>query len=837
MSSHEKPGLPDGRVAPQTYRSRERDEDRPTRKPLPWWDRVKILLFLAAAWFVLLWAEMAGDPLLTFRDGVALTLRAHWWVLALAAVEALRQLHYLVSERWAGYHRFWTQRVFGGLERRARRMNDWDRFRLARVAKWVFVLVVADLVLAAWLHLPAATALFHVPRLIIEALPFFLLIVFYIILAVSQFIGIFYFLSRGGIEVYMPDDIKTRFTDVWGQDHVLEKVKENIVFLENPESIEEKGGYVPGGILLWGPPGTGKTLMAQAVAGETEKPFVFVEPGAFINTFFGIGLLKMYLLWRRLRKLALRYGGVVAFFDEADSLGNRGALQPTGPWGQRTGAFTGPWAAAPSCNGMSYLSEGTVASLLQSSLAQSVAPEPPRRWRDGIIFGLWGRGDPFALQRLLTEMDGLKKPRGFFNRRIRRLLGMRPKPPPKYRILTIFATNLPQALDEALLRPGRIDRIYKVGYPSKAGRIRTYEGYFAKVKHTLTPEDIDRLATITPYFSGAMIKDLVNEALINAIREGRDVIEWQDVLKAKRLKELGPPEDVEYIERERHAVAVHEACHAVVAYKVRRHLTIDLATIEKGGTFLGMVHSVRPEDIFTQWRSDFEADIMVSLASLAGERMFFEGDSSSGVSNDLESATRIATLMEGYWGMGSTLAVHGVIHEVGIGLGGRQGGDGQGRRGRGDSLFELGLGNRIERKLEELLRRTEELLAENRRAVLSVAHALETHKTISGEDLAAVIEGRPGPVIDGRLYLDDEFYRRLEEYHAEAVRAHKAHSSVGMPLPALVPAVVFPDAVSEDGPAGKEEPTPVGAGAEAEADPPADSPGEPTADPPEGGGA
>jgi len=208
-----------------------------------------------------------------------------------------------------------------------------------------------------------------------------------------------------------------------------------------------------------------------------------------------------------------------------------------------------------------------------------------------------------TLQALLTDMSGLKKRRGFFNRSVRRALGMRPKPPPKYRILHMFATNMPQALDEAMLRPGRIDRIYKVGYPSKAGRVRTYQGYFDKVRHSLTEEDIEKLATITPYATGATIKDLVNEALIEAIRDGRDTISWRDVMKAKQLKDLGPPEDVEYIERERHAVAVHEACHAVTAYRARQHMNIDIATIEKGVTYLGMLASIKPEDQFTHWRA------------------------------------------------------------------------------------------------------------------------------------------------------------------------------------------------------------------------------------------
>src|SRR5258708_24419907 len=144
------------------------------------------------------------------------------------------------------------------------------------------------------------------------------------LLAVGQFAAIFYFLSRGGVDVYSQGAVTSRLGDVWGMKHVLEKAKENILYLEDPESIEEKAGYVPGGILLWGPPGTGKTLMAEAVAGETGRPYVFVDPGAFINMFFGVGVLKVKFLFRKLRKLSVRYGGVIVFFDEADALGSRG---------------------------------------------------------------------------------------------------------------------------------------------------------------------------------------------------------------------------------------------------------------------------------------------------------------------------------------------------------------------------------------------------------------------------------------------------------------------------------------------------------------------------------
>jgi ATP-dependent Zn protease len=711
-------------------------------------------------------------------------LTSLWWIEALAGLEVLRQIHYFISERSPKWHGFFTRYVFGGIYHMTHHFGDWTRYRVGRVVKVVFWIVILAIVLAAFFHTSPVVSLFQVPAAFVTALPLIIQVIFYMFLVVMQFVAIFWFMSRGGVDVYFPGDVKTRFSDVWGQDSVLARVKENIIYLRDPESIEARGGYVPGGILLWGPPGTGKTLIAEAVAGETHNPFVFVDPGAFQAMFMGVGIMKVKALFRKVRKLALRYGGVVVFFDEADSLGNRGALAAGGLFPGRFSEHS-VMRHSSLCNGMSYLSQESASTLFRNALDSHVEEEPRRRISEKMMGGMMGGGGGGmgTLQSLLSEISGLTKPRGFFNRIVRRALGIKPKAPPKYRILIMMATNMPDSLDEALLRPGRIDRIYKVGYPSKAGRMRTYQGYFNKVAHTLTDDDIDRLATITPYATGATIKDLVNESLINAIRDGRELITWSDVVRAKQLKDLGPPEDVEYVERERHAVAVHEACHAVAALRMRKQSVIDIATIEKGGNYLGMVSSVRAEDTFTQWRSDYEADVMVSLASLAGEKIFFEGDNSSGVSGDLNSATVIATYMEGYWGMGQTVASHGIMDAAGIGTGPVR----ERRRDERGMLGGRGLGERIESKLIDLLQRTAKLIEENRFEVLALAHALERYKTITGEDAAAIIEGRKGPLIDGRQYHTPEFLQLAETYHAEVVRAHRLHDDVNIPLPVLPP--------------------------------------------------
>ncbi len=738
--------------------SRPRDTDRKTRVHLSPIDRFKFIIFFGVIFMVLVWADMSNNPILSFSDAFNENLSTRWWLLVLVGIEVIRQMHFLAAEIVAPYHGAWLK-YFSSVDRNLKRLSDWNRFRLSRIIKGaVFVCLIA-IALGAYYKQSPITALFLAPKALWSAMPMLAQLLFAVFFILIQFFAMFWFLSKGGIDTYFPDDIRTRFSDVWGQDHVLNRIRENLLFLESPEEIEKHGGYVPGGILLWGPPGTGKTLMAESMAGETGKPFVFVDPGAFNNMFFGVGVLKVKSLFRKLRKLALRYGGVVVFFDEADSLGNRGIST-------QQGAFTNN---DTSCHGGNYLSEGATSLIVKNKFGSN-------KFVANTAMG--GGGGMGTLQALLTELSGLKKPRGFFNRIVRRTLGLRPKLPPKYRILVVMATNLPEALDEALLRPGRIDRMYRVGYPSKAGRIRTYKGYLDKVSHDLSDEEIDKLATITPYATGATIKDTINEALIMAIRDGRVSITFTDVIKAKQLKELGPAEDVEYIERERHAVAVHEACHGVMAYLMRHHMSIDLATIEKGSDYLGMVASIPPDDQFTRWRTEYEADILVSLASLAGERMFFDGDNSSGVSGDLESATTVASFMEGHWGMGSTISSHASNRRFEVGAPG-------GGKAKDDGARELrrALADRIEDNLSGLLAKAEMVLRDNKGKVLSLAHALEIHKTISGEDVVAVMEGGKGPLVDGAPYQIEANVAAIEKYHDSALLAHKGHEKPDVEIP------------------------------------------------------
>jgi cell division protease FtsH len=756
------------------------EDARTTRRKALFFDRIKVLSILAVVFGLIVAQKHAEVPIMSWGEVFREQARAKRWMFVVAAIELVRQLHYLVCEHWAAYNTFWERHVWGAWERRAGKMNPWLRFRLGRVWRIIWMTAILAFILAALWDLTPVQALVEAPSRIWNVLfstsaqlPFIFNVIFILGIAVMQFVAIFWFMSKGGVDTYMPQEIKRRFSDVWGQDHVVEKVKENIVFLEHPEEIEAKGGHVPGGILLWGPPGTGKTLMAEAVAGETGKPYVFVDPGAFQNMFFGVGILKVKGLYRRLRKLALRYGGVIVFFDEADSLGNRG--------GSTQGGFQ-PGVSMRDlhqCNGLHYVSPNT-AALVHEAMVPPATPAPEPRRRGGIRGvvmnpAMGGGGGMGTLQALLTEMSGLAKPRGFVNRRVRQFLGMQPKQPPKYRILTMMATNMPSALDEALLRPGRLDRIYKVGYPSLEGRVKTYEGYLNRVRHVLTDEQVERLALMSPRSSGAVIKDTVNEALIVAMRNGRDAITWPDIIEARVLKVHGVPDNASYSALERHQVSIHEASHATAMYLLRKREVIDIATIEQRGDVGGFVSPVPIEERKFDWRSEREDDVVTYLVSLAGERLFFDGDNSAGVGGDLGSATAILTSMQGFSGMNGTVTSLGGAQVIG-------------------PEQQNHFAHRVEDRLQLLLERATVLLQDNKWFVMAIAHALEQYRTITGEDVDAIFKGRRGPTLDGAVYHSREFLQFYGAYHDAALEAHRSQTKLEVPLP------VFQVATSVAGP-------------------------------------
>jgi ATP-dependent Zn protease len=666
----------------------------------------------------------------------------------IAMLDVVRQGHYALGETSKAWWKL-TLRAEARIDAVRGSIRPWTRFLIARALKTILV----GTLLCVWLAKTWGVSFLSVPGELptyiwsvlwssSQQLPMIIQILLLLGLAIMQFVAIFWFMSRGGVEELAAGDVKTRFEDVWGQNHVLERVRENIVFLQEPETIENRGGHVPGGILLWGPPGTGKTLMAEAIAGETNRPYVFVDPGAFQAMFFGVGIMKVKRLFKRLRRLALRHGGVVVFFDEADSLGNRTGMR-TSRIGDSGALHHARWMSPASRHAIE--DERDVHDLRRSSR---------------VVMGFGGTGE---LQILLSELSGLTKPRGFWGKTVRNLVGMRPKPAEKYRILSIFATNLPDVLDPALLRPGRIDRQYHVSYPNLEGRIATYRGYFNKTQHNLTEEQLKKLAVSTPYATGASIKDLVNESIVRAVRRNSETVTWDDVQHARHSRELGEADSGEYIQRERYSVALHEACHAVCADEERRHMTVDVATIERRGAVGGLVGSIPPEDRFTHWSSEYQADLVVCLASIAGEELFFS-QHTSGVGGDLQQATKLAELMSGRWGMGTKLRSREKPAEM-----------------NGSVLSEKNAdADEVEALLEKARDRAHEILLARRADVLALCHALEAHRTLDGDDVQAVFQRKQGPHVDGAMYTE-VVIAELEEYHREVRDAVRENRDVLMP--------------------------------------------------------
>ena len=515
-----------------------------------------------------------------------------------------------------------------------------------------------------------------------------LLIVVFSLAALLEIGSMFWLLSRGRTYTVFPYEYDVTFEDVKGQGPVVDSVQEVVKLFRGFREFRKLGGFPPHGILFEGPPGTGKTLMAKAVAGTVGVPFIYTSATSFANMFMGVGNLRVMALFRKAKKYVKRYDGAVIFIDEIDALGSRGAGVSN--------------AATPA--------------------------EEPRS-------GFWGRVDRFVspggglgagiVNELLVQMDGLVMPKGI-KRHVRRWLRMKPKVP-SYNILIIAATNRAQVLDPALLRPGRFDRKIHVGLPDKEGRTEVISYYLDKVKHA--PIDLEKFAQMTIGYSPARVKNIVNEALIVALQDGRDALNWEDIWQAKLIDEIGLKQPVKYTEREKVMTAVHEAGHAVAAHALRSEdMRIQVITIIKRQEALGLVHSMELQEHFSATKESLLTDLKVSLAGMAAEEIWF-GTTTSGVAGDLQTATRVALQYLGVYGMGDQLISYAVIPNGVTG-------DPQG------AAFMLGQ-KEIRAEVDALLQRCKdevsEILRSRRAAVERIRDELLDREELVGDQLESLM--------------------------------------------------------------------------------------------------
>ncbi len=455
-----------------------------------------------------------------------------------------------------------------------------------------------------------------------KALPFAIIssvvyLAFFMLIMIMQFVAIFWFLSRGRTYVIYPREYDVSFDDVRGQPEIVESTKEALTLFQGFKRFRDAGGYPPHGILFEGPPGTGKTLLGKAIAGSAKVPFVYASGTSFNNMFMGIGNLRIARLFRKARKLSNKYGGSVIFIDELDAVGG---------------------------------SRGAVSNVMD---AEAQAAKGPLRFI--MAPGMGGGMGGMYVNELLIQMDGMTMPKGFW-RHVKRILHLGKPKIPQYNVMVIGATNQAATLDPALLRPGRFDRKLHVGLPGGAGREDILKYYLDKVPHE--PVDSARLARATYGFTPAQIKNLVNEALIFALVDGREKLTFNDLWTAKVTEEIGLKEPTTTSARDRQMTAFHEAGHAVLAYILELDDQIQVASIIKRRDTLGVVYRTPLEETLTSLREDIRRDIVVALGGLAAEEIWF-GETTTGPGSDLQHATVRAATMLNAMGGGPLQAILG----------------------------------------------------------------------------------------------------------------------------------------------------------------------------------
>ena len=233
---------------------------------------------------------------------------------------------------------------------------------------------------------------------------------------------------------------------------------------------------------------------------------------------------------------------------------------------------------------------------------------------------------------------------------------LKTKKPQFANILLIGATNRADALDPALLRPGRFDRVFHFSLPARHDRRELIDFFLQTKAHDDSMDEIarDDLAATTMGYSPASLERLFDEALLFALRDGREALGVADLRRARMDVEVGLAEPTEYTDEERENIAVHEAGHAVVAYLAGKGRTMNLLSIVKRKDALGLLAHSETEERYTKRRSETIALMQIALGGMVAEELFY-GESGTGPVGDLATATSIAVEMVGSMGLGPSL--------------------------------------------------------------------------------------------------------------------------------------------------------------------------------------
>ena len=302
-------------------------------------------------------------------------------------------------------------------------------------------------------------------------------------------------------------------------------------------------------------------------------------------------------------------------------------------------------------------------------------------------------------------------------------------------VVVLAATNRPDVLDPALLRPGRFDRKVTLENPHREAR-EAILGVHTRRMPLAGDVDLARLAEITIGFSGADLANLANEAALLAGRRGCSKVDWACFLDARDRLMLGEEREMGLSEAQRRLVAYHEAGHALLAHLLPHADRLEKVTVLPRGRTLGVTAQVPDEERVNYGESWLRDRITVLFGGRLAESIVY-GEVSSGAENDLEQATRLARRMVARWGMSERVGPMALSQGQEHAFLGREM-----TQLREHSEASAGLlDEEIRRLLTELEHRGRQLLEQHRPELDRLAEALAVRETLEGEELREVLEG------------------------------------------------------------------------------------------------